>query len=246
MGVAHHAAYLPVPRDRPRRVPARARPPLPRAARPRRPRVRRRRRRPALPRAAALRRRVHRHVRARRARRARRSASPTASSSDAQLDPHRAHAPRGARPRAAGRRSRLPAWLAAFPLERRVGCGSSGRSPWYGASQMRRLLASSPCRRVSSCPPRPSPRRRPCPVTLAGTLFNNKPNAKMTIKLGGSLRFIWKNGFHNVAHVEGARGRQEGQLRRPVERPQADHSSSPPRRASTSSTACPTRRSAWC
>jgi plastocyanin len=35
-------------------------------------------------------------------------------------------------------------------------------------------------------------------VSLSGTLFNNKPNAKLTIKLGGSLRFTWKNGFHNV------------------------------------------------
>jgi plastocyanin len=39
---------------------------------------------------------------------------------------------------------------------------------------------------------------KPVPVSLSGTLFNNKPNAKITIKLGGSLRFTWKNGFHNV------------------------------------------------
>ena len=38
----------------------------------------------------------------------------------------------------------------------------------------------------------------PTPVTLAGTYFNNKPNAKLTIKLGSSLRFVWKNGFHNI------------------------------------------------
>jgi plastocyanin len=39
---------------------------------------------------------------------------------------------------------------------------------------------------------------KPVPVTLSGTLFNNKPNAKLTLKLGGSLRFVWKDGFHNV------------------------------------------------
>jgi plastocyanin len=36
------------------------------------------------------------------------------------------------------------------------------------------------------------------PVTLSGFLFNNTKNAKVTIKLGGSLRFVWKNGVHNV------------------------------------------------
>jgi plastocyanin len=39
---------------------------------------------------------------------------------------------------------------------------------------------------------------KPVPVTLAGTLFNNKPHDKLTIKLGQSVRFVWKNGFHNV------------------------------------------------
>ena len=29
-------------------------------------------------------------------------------------------------------------------------------------------------------------------------LFNNKENPKVTLKLGGSLRFVWKDGFHNV------------------------------------------------
>ena len=36
------------------------------------------------------------------------------------------------------------------------------------------------------------------PVTLSGTFFNDKPNAKLTVKLGSSLRFVWKDGFHNV------------------------------------------------
>jgi plastocyanin len=39
---------------------------------------------------------------------------------------------------------------------------------------------------------------KPVPVTLSGFLFNNTKNAKLTIKLGGSLRFVWKDGFHNV------------------------------------------------
>jgi plastocyanin len=39
---------------------------------------------------------------------------------------------------------------------------------------------------------------KPVPVTLSGVLFNDKPNAKLTLKLGGSLRFVWKEGFHNV------------------------------------------------
>jgi plastocyanin len=39
---------------------------------------------------------------------------------------------------------------------------------------------------------------KPVPVTLSGQLFDNKPNVKVTIKLGGSLRFTWKDGFHNV------------------------------------------------
>ena len=46
------------------------------------------------------------------------------------------------------------------------------------------------------CPP--PPRRNHEPVTLSGMFFNDKPNAKMTVKLGGSLRFVWKDGFHNV------------------------------------------------
>ena len=39
---------------------------------------------------------------------------------------------------------------------------------------------------------------KPVQVTLAGVLFNNKENPKVTMKLGGSLRFVWKDGFHNV------------------------------------------------
>jgi len=39
---------------------------------------------------------------------------------------------------------------------------------------------------------------KPVPVKLAGVLFNGKENPKVTFKLGGSLRFVWKDGFHNV------------------------------------------------
>jgi plastocyanin len=39
---------------------------------------------------------------------------------------------------------------------------------------------------------------KPTPVTLDGVLFDNKANAKVSFKLGGSLRFVWNDGFHNV------------------------------------------------
>jgi plastocyanin len=38
----------------------------------------------------------------------------------------------------------------------------------------------------------------PKQISLAGIAFNNKPNLKLSLKLGGSLRFVWKDGFHNV------------------------------------------------
>jgi plastocyanin len=39
---------------------------------------------------------------------------------------------------------------------------------------------------------------KPVPVKLEGVAFNGKANAKATLKLGGSLRFVWEDGFHNV------------------------------------------------
>jgi plastocyanin len=39
---------------------------------------------------------------------------------------------------------------------------------------------------------------KPVPVNLTGVTFNGKENVKLTVKLGGSLRFVWKDGFHNV------------------------------------------------
>jgi plastocyanin len=35
-------------------------------------------------------------------------------------------------------------------------------------------------------------------VTLAGVTFNGKANAKAKAKVGDKLKFVWKNGFHNV------------------------------------------------
>jgi plastocyanin len=35
-------------------------------------------------------------------------------------------------------------------------------------------------------------------VTLAGVTFNGKANATAKAKVGDKLKFVWKNGFHNV------------------------------------------------
>jgi plastocyanin len=64
-------------------------------------------------------------------------------------------------------------------------------------SQMRRMLAFALLASFI-LPASAFAATAPVPVKLAGTLFNNKPHAKLTIKLGQSVRFIWKNGFHNV------------------------------------------------
>jgi plastocyanin len=64
---------------------------------------------------------------------------------------------------------------------------------------MRRLLASIVLVAVIlTLPAAALAATKPVPVTLSGELFDNKPNVKVTIKLGGSLRFTWKDGFHNV------------------------------------------------
>ncbi|HET6174268.1 MAG TPA: plastocyanin/azurin family copper-binding protein [Gaiellales bacterium] len=62
---------------------------------------------------------------------------------------------------------------------------------------MRRLLALAVLA-VLVLPASALAATKPVPVTLSGTLFDNKPNVKLTIKLGSSLRFVWKDGFHNV------------------------------------------------
>jgi len=63
---------------------------------------------------------------------------------------------------------------------------------------MRRLLVTLALAAAVLALPTASYAANPTPVSLAGVLFNNKKNDKVTIKLGGSLRFTWKNGFHNV------------------------------------------------
>jgi plastocyanin len=63
---------------------------------------------------------------------------------------------------------------------------------------MRRLLACTVLAAVIFTLPATALAAKPVPVTLSGELFDNKPNVKLTIKLGGSLRFTWKDGFHNV------------------------------------------------
>jgi plastocyanin len=63
---------------------------------------------------------------------------------------------------------------------------------------MRRLLVSLVLTAAILALPVASYAASPVPVNLAGFLFNNKKNDKITIKLGGSVRFTWKNGVHNV------------------------------------------------
>jgi plastocyanin len=63
---------------------------------------------------------------------------------------------------------------------------------------MRRLLVSLVLAAAVLALPTASYAANPTPVSLAGVLFNNKKNDAITIKLGDSLRFTWKNGFHNV------------------------------------------------
>jgi plastocyanin len=35
-------------------------------------------------------------------------------------------------------------------------------------------------------------------ITLAGVTFNGKANSKAKAEVGDKLKFVWKNGFHNV------------------------------------------------
>jgi plastocyanin len=63
---------------------------------------------------------------------------------------------------------------------------------------MRRTLVSLVLAAAVLALPAASFAATPVPVNLSGVLFNGKANDKITIKLGGSLKFTWKNGFHNV------------------------------------------------
>jgi plastocyanin len=72
---------------------------------------------------------------------------------------------------------------------------------------MRRLLALlALATAVLALPAAAVAATKPVPVTLSGQLFDNKPNVKVTIKLGGSLRFTWKDGFHNVLTQKAPKG----------------------------------------
>jgi plastocyanin len=42
------------------------------------------------------------------------------------------------------------------------------------------------------------PQAKTVTVTLAGITFNGKANSKASAKVGDKLKFVWKNGFHNV------------------------------------------------
>jgi plastocyanin len=63
---------------------------------------------------------------------------------------------------------------------------------------MYRLLVGASLAALLALPATVFAATKPVPVTLSGTFFNNKPNAKLTVKLGTPLRFVWKDGFHNV------------------------------------------------
>ncbi|SRR5512141_3190289 len=65
---------------------------------------------------------------------------------------------------------------------------------------MRRLLLLPTLAAGLVLPAATSAADAPAPkaVTLEGVAFNGKPNLKLSLKLGGALRFVWKDGFHNV------------------------------------------------
>lgn len=42
------------------------------------------------------------------------------------------------------------------------------------------------------------PKGKTITVTLAGVTFNGKANSTAKAKVGDKLKFVWKNGFHNV------------------------------------------------
>ena len=39
-------------------------------------------------------------------------------------------------------------------------------------------------------------------ITLAGVAFNGKANSTASAKVGDKLKFVWKNGFHNVVSTK--------------------------------------------
>src|SRR3954447_7409051 len=99
------------------------------------------------------------------------------------------------RARRAGRSASRRGWRPSGARARKVrGAGEPPESEPY----MRRLLVSLVLAAAVLAAPAASYAANPVPVNLAGVLFNNKKNDKITMKLGSSLRFTWKSGFHNV------------------------------------------------
>jgi plastocyanin len=84
---------------------------------------------------------------------------------------------------------------------------------------MHRLLLSAALAVLLALPAAASAATKPSQVTLSGTFFNNKPNAKLTVNLGTPLRFVWKGGFHNVVTQKAPAGAKKLNTGNPT----ADH-----------------------
>jgi plastocyanin len=84
---------------------------------------------------------------------------------------------------------------------------------------MHRLLLSAALAVLLALPAAASAATKPAQVTLSGTSFNNKPNAKLTVNLGTPLRFVWKDGFHNVVTQKAPAGAKKLNTGNPA----ADH-----------------------
>jgi plastocyanin len=56
------------------------------------------------------------------------------------------------------------------------------------------------------------------PVKLAGYLFNNKPNLKLTAKVGDSAKFTWAGGFHNVKTQKAPAGAKKVDTGAPIDK----------------------------
>ncbi len=56
------------------------------------------------------------------------------------------------------------------------------------------------------------------PVKLAGYLFNNKPNLKLTAKVGDVARFSWAGGFHNLKTQTAPAGAKKVDSGKPIDK----------------------------
>jgi plastocyanin len=54
-------------------------------------------------------------------------------------------------------------------------------------------------------------------VTLAGVAFNGKANATAKAKVGDKLKFVWKDGFHNVVSTAVPKGAKKVNSGAPTE-----------------------------